>query len=104
MLTQILQIRRLANEPRDLIDDILLLARPSISACELLFNARENLQGARVLHFLGLDVVGGRRDAGAVAAGLHGADGVDGGGVRVAHDGLAALGGEGGLDGGGGVV
>jgi hypothetical protein len=67
MLTQILQIRRLSNQPRNLIIAIIFLPRLTILARKFLFNTTKHLQRARVLHFLGFDVVGGGCDGRAVA-------------------------------------
>jgi hypothetical protein len=98
MLAQVLEIRRLGDKARNLINDIELLARSTISARQLFFHAGEHLQGTRILDFFGFDIVGRGRDARAVSAGLHGADWVYRGRVHVAHDGLAAFRGEAGLD------
>jgi hypothetical protein len=43
MLTQILQIRRLTNQPTDLINHILLFTRSAIFAREFLLDARKDL-------------------------------------------------------------
>jgi hypothetical protein len=104
MLTQVLQVRRLANETRNLIDHILLFARSSISTSELLLDTREHLQRTRILDFLGFDVIGWRRDTRAVTTGLHGANRINRRSVRIAHDRLAALRWEAGFDGRCGVV
>lgn len=92
MLTQILQIRRLLNQPINLHIGIQLLSGPKVSARKFLLDATKHLQRARILDFLGLCVVG-RRDGRAVprAAACHGAHF---GGGGVAHDGLAAFRGE----------
>jgi hypothetical protein len=70
MLAQILQIRRLLNQSRNLINHIQFLTRPAIPARQLLLNSRQDLQRSRVLNFLGLNVVGRRRNGRSVSARL----------------------------------
>lgn len=90
MLTKVLQVRRLLDQPVDLVLHIQLLARLEVAARQLLLDAGQNLQRARVLHFLGLGIVGRGCDAGPVPtrAADHGAH------VFGPNDGLASLGGE----------
>lgn len=70
MLAQVLQIRRLPDEPIDLRVDVQLLLRLEVTAGQLLLDTRQHLQRARVLLLLGLRLVGpagaGRHDAGPV--------------------------------------
>lgn len=103
MLTQVLQVRGLPNQPRHLPNDLQLLSWASISTRKLLLYPRKHLQCASILHLLGLDVIGRRRNTRAVARSKR-RDGVCGCGVHVAHDGLAAFGGEVGFGWGGSVV
>jgi len=110
MLTKILQIRRLLNQPINLHLCPQLLALPEILTRQLLLNTTEDLQGTCILHFLGVDVVVlGRSNGGAVAGATDDAGhlvGVVGVGVRGVgdHDGLAAFGGVVGFGGGVAVV
>jgi hypothetical protein len=105
MLTQILQIRRLGNQSRNLIVAIVLLSRLAVSTRKLLLHSAKYLQRTRVLDFLGFDVVGrGRNGQAMPAGGLERRSGIAVGGVCVAHDGLATFGGEVGFRWGGGVV
>lgn len=61
MLTQILQIRRLLDQPLDLILHHQLLTRSKIPTRQLLLDTRQHLQRARVLHLFGFRVVGNGR-------------------------------------------
>lgn len=69
MLAQILQIRSLAEQFLDLLFDRQLLVLLEIATRELFLDAAEDLQSARVLHFLLLRVLVAVnvRHAGAVA-------------------------------------
>ncbi len=87
MLTKVLKIRRLLDQTINLLKVIKFLAGPEILARQLLLDARQDLQRARVLNFFCFGLVG-RRDARSVPTAhqrTHVAD--------VAHDGLATLGG-----------
>jgi len=99
MLTKILQIRRLLNQPINLHLSPQLLSFTKVLTRQLLLNTAENLQGACILHFLCVDVVVlGRSNGRAVAGATHDAGhlvGIVGVGVCGVgdHDGLAAFGG-----------
>jgi hypothetical protein len=97
MLTQVFQIRRLLDEAIDLHLRAQLLTFTKVLARQLLLDAREDLQGAGILHFLCVDVVVLRgSDGGAVAGAADDAGhlvrivGVGVGGVGD-HDGLPAF-------------
>jgi hypothetical protein len=94
MLTQVLQVRRFRNQPRDLVNHILLFTRSSVSARQLLLDAGQDLERTRILHFLSFDVVGRWRNTTAMTTRLHGANRIDRRSVCVAHDRLSALRGE----------
>jgi hypothetical protein len=67
MLAQVLQIRRLFDQPIHLRENVQLFVRFEIPARQLLFDPTEYLQCTRILYLLSLSLVGNRCDGRAMA-------------------------------------
>lgn len=90
MLTQVLQVRSLFDEPVDLIVAVKLLSRSEVFARELLLDTTKDLKRPCILNFLRLYIVGrGWGDTGAMTGPAD--HGGEFSGVGT-HDGLPALG------------